>query len=335
VLEAAGLPEPKVVNGTPQTPIQGVSMVYTFDAPKAKSTHTKQYFEIFGNRGIYSDGWLAGTVHKAPWEAKPREALTADVWELYDTTKDFSLANNLAASNPDKLKEMQELFLKEAIANNVLPIDDRGVERANAAVAGRPDLMEGRTSLTLYEGMKGLSENVFINVKNSALSITADVDIPQTGAQGVIIAQAGRFGGWSLYLKDGKPTYTYNYLGLQRFTVASPQSLHGGKATIRFDFAYDGGMGKGGMGTLSVNSQKVAEGRIERTQCCVFSADEGADVGADDGTPVSEDYEAGEASKFTGKIARVTIELKPGKPLEKAETDQLEENQRLKQQSQE
>ena len=333
VLEAAGLPEPKSVNGTAQTPIQGVSMVYTFDAPKAKSTHTTQYFEIFGNRGIYSDGWLAGTVHKAPWEAKPREALTADVWELYDTTKDFSLANNLAASNDDKLKEMQALFIKEAIANNVLPIDDRGVERVNAALAGRPDLMQGRTSLTLYEGMKGISENVFINVKNTSLSITADVDVPQAGAKGVILAQAGRFGGWSLYLKDGKPTYTYNYLGLQRFTIASSQSLPAGKATIVFDFAYEGGMGKGGKGMISVNGQKVAEGRIERTQCCVFSADEGADVGVDDGTPVSEDYEAGEASAFTGQIAKVTIELKPGKQLDKAETDRLEENQELEQQS--
>ena len=193
VLEAAGLPEPKIVDGTPQTPIQGVSMVYTFDAPKAKSTHTTQYFEIFGNRGIYSDGWLAGTVHKAPWEAKPREALSADVWELYDTTKDFSLTNNLAKSNPAKLKEMQELFTKEAIANYVLPIDDRGAERANAAIAGRPDVMAGRTALTVYEGMKGMSENVFINVKNTSLSITADVDIPQAGAKGVILAQAGRF----------------------------------------------------------------------------------------------------------------------------------------------
>jgi arylsulfatase len=333
VLEAAGLPEPKVVNGTPQTPIQGVSMVYTFDAPKAKSTHTTQYFEIFGNRGIYADGWLAGTVHKAPWEAKPREALTADVWELYDTTKDFSLTSNLATSNPAKLKEMQALFIKEAIANNVLPIDDRGAERVNAAVAGRPDLMEGRTSLTLYDGMKGLSENVFINVKNSSLNVTADVDVPQSKAQGVIIAQGGRFGGWSLYVKDGKPTYTYNYLGLQRYTVTSSQTLAPGKATIRFDFAYDGGMGKGGGGTLSVNGQKVGEGRIEHTQCCIFSADEGTDVGVDDGTPVSEDYVAGEASKFSGKIAKVTIELKPGKQLDKAQIDQLEKNQELKQQS--
>ncbi len=333
VLEAANLPEPKSVNGTVQTPIQGVSMLYTFDAPKAKTTHTTQYFEIFGNRGVYSDGWLAGTVHKAPWEAKPREALSADVWELYDTTKDFSLVNNLATSNPEKLKEMQALFIKEAIANNVLPIDDRGIERVNAKLAGRPDVMGGRTSLTVYEGMKGISENVFINVKNTSLSITADVDVPDGKGKGVILAQAGRFGGWSLYLADGKPTYTYNYLGLQSFTISSSQPLPAGKATIKFDFAYDGGMGKGGTGTISVNGQKVAEGRIERTQCCVFSADEGADVGVDDGTPVSESYQAGEASKFTGKIAKVTIDLKPGKPLDKSQTGQLEHNDELEQQS--
>jgi arylsulfatase A-like enzyme len=329
VLEAAGLPEPKIVNGTPQTPIQGVSMVYTFDAPKAKSTQTTQYFEIFGNRGIYSDGWLAGTIHKAPWEAAPREALSADVWELCDTSKDFSLASNLALSNPAKLKEMQELFLKEAIANHVLPIDDRGVERANAAVAGRPDLMKGRTSLTVYEGMKGLSENVFINVKNGSLRITADVELPASKAQGVIIAQAGRFGGWSLYLRDGQPTYTYNYLGLQRYTVSSNQPLGAGKATITLDFAYDGGMGNGGIATLSVNGQSVGEGRIEHTQCCIFSADEGTD----DGTPVSEDYEAGEASKFTGKIFNVTIDTKPGKPFDKAQTDEIEQNEELERQS--
>jgi arylsulfatase len=193
--------------------------------------------------------------------------------------------------------------------------------------------MAGRTSLTLYEGMKGISENVFINVKNTSLSITADVEIPHAGAKGVIIAQAGRFGGWSLYLKDGKPTYTYNYLGLQRFTVAAPRAIPTGKATIRFDFAYDGGMGKGGTASLSVNAQKVAEGRIEHTQCCIFSADEGADVGVDDGTPVSEDYQAGEASRFNGKIAKVTIELKPAKPLDKTEANQLEQNHELEQQS--
>ena len=182
--------------------------------------------------------------------------------------------------------------------------------------------------------MKGMSENVFINVKNSSLSITADVDVPQGKAEGVILAQAGRFGGWSLYLKDGKPTYTYNWLGLERYTVVASQPLAPGKATIRLEFAYDGGgIGKGGMGTLFVNDQKVGEGRIEKTQCCVFSADEGADVGIDDGTPVSEDYKAGEESKFSGKIFKVTVALKPGKPLDKADAEKIEDNDALAKQS--
>ena len=310
VLEAAELPEPKVVNGTPQEPIEGVSMVYTFVNATATSRHYAQYFEIMGNRGIYADGWLAGTIHRAPWEMKPRAALLDDKWELYDTRNDFSLVNNLVAKNPVKLKELQDLFLKEAVKNHVLPIDDRIIERFNAATAGRPDLMAGRTSLTVYEGMTGMSENVFINTKNRSHTITADVDIPQGSANGVILAQAGRFGGWSLYIKEGKPTYTYNFVGLQRFTVASSQALAAGKATIRYEFASDGpGMGKGGIGTILVNGQKVAEGRIEHTQCCVFSADEGADVGTDDGTPVTEDYKEGN-NKFTGTIQKVTIELK-------------------------
>jgi hypothetical protein len=309
VLEAAELPEPKVVNGTPQAPIEGVSMVYTFANAKVPTRHYVQYFEILGNRAIYSDGWLAGTLHRAPWEAKPRTALLEDKWELYDTRNDFSLANDLAAKNPAKLKELQSLFLKEAVKYRVLPIDDRVFERLIPAMAGRPDLMGGRTSLTVYEGMTGMSENVFINLKNKSHTITADVEIPQGSANGVILAQAGRFGGWSLYMKDGKPTYTYNFLGLQRFTVASSQPLPAGKATIRFEFASDGpGMGKGGVGTILVNGQKVAEGRIEHTQCCFFSADEGADVGMDEATPVTEDYKEGD-NKFTGAIYKVMIEL--------------------------
>jgi arylsulfatase A-like enzyme len=309
ILDAAGLPEPKSVNGTPQTPIEGVSMVYTFANAKTPSTHTTQYFEIFGNRAIYNDGWLAGTIHRAAWELKPRATLENDKWELYDTRSDFSLANDLAAKDPDKLKEMQDLFLKEAVKYSVLPIDDRTLERLNAAMVGRPDLMAGRTSLTVHEGMTGMSENVFINIKNRSHTITADVDIPKGGANGVILAQAGRFGGWSFYLKDGKPTYTYNWLGLQRYTVAAKQTLPAGKATIRFEFAYDGGgVGRGGTGTLFVNGKTVATGRIEHTECCGFSADEGADVGADEGTPVTEAYKV--PFKFTGKIAQVTIELK-------------------------
>jgi arylsulfatase A-like enzyme len=330
VLEAAELPEPKVVNGTPQEPIEGVSMVYTFANAKATSRHYVQYFEIMGNRAIYSDGWLAGTVHRAPWEAKPRTALPDDKWELYDTRNDFSLVNNLAAKNPAKLKELQDLFLKEAVKNRVLPIDDRVIERMIPAMAGRPDLMGSRTSLTLYEGMTGMSENVFINLKNRSHTITADLEIPQGGANGVILAQAGRFGGWSLYMKDGKPTYTYNFLGLQRFNIAAAQPLPTGKATIRYEFASDApGMGKGGIGTIFVNGQKVAEGQIEHTQCCFFSADEGADVGVDEGTPVTEDYKVGN-NKFTGKIEKVTIDLKEVKAADKGEAEQSRKEASLK-----
>lgn len=320
ILEAANLPEPKSVNGTIQAPIEGVSMVYTFDHPQAESTHRTQYFEIMGNRGIYQDGWFAGTIHRAPWEPLPRGKLQDDKWELYDTHQDFSLANNLATTNPEKLKAMQDVFMSEAIKNRVLPIDDRVFERVNAETAGRPDLMGGRTSLTLSEGMVGMSENVFINIKNRSLSMTADVEIPQGGSDGVILAQGGRFGGWSLYVKDGKPTYCYNFLGLQQTKVAAPQALTVGKATIRMDFDYDGGgVGKGGTASLLVNGEKVASGRIERTQPAIFSADETAGVGVDDATPVTTDYKERD-NGFTGKILKVTVEVKPIGTADKAET---------------
>ncbi|WNM63588.1 arylsulfatase [Candidatus Nitrospira neomarina] len=323
VLEAAGLPEPTMVNGTKQSPIEGVSMVYTFDDAQAKGRHQVQYFEILGNRGIYADGWFAGTIHRAPWEFEPRRALLDDIWELYDTRDDFSLTNDLAAKNPDKLKELQALFMEEAVKYRVLPIDDRLLERINAATAGRPDLMAGRTSLTLYEGMEGMSENVFINTKNRSHTITAELEIPDEGANGVILAQAGRFGGWSLYVKDGKPTYTYNFLGLQRFTVAAPHTLEPGKVTIRYEFVYEGpGMGKGGVGTIFVNDQKVAEGNIKHTQCCVFSADEGADVGLDEGTPVIENYGIPAPYRFNGTIKQVTIDLQDMKAADRHKANQ-------------
>jgi len=324
ILEAAGLPEPKAVNGVAQAPIEGVSMLGSFNDAKAKDNHLTQYFEIFGNRAIYHDGWLAGTVHKAPWEQKPRASLENDVWELYDTRADFSLANDLAGKDPAKLKEMQDLFMKEAQKYNVLPLDDRTLERFNAALVGRPDLMAGRTSLTVYEGMTGMSENVFINTKNRSHTITAEVEIPKGGANGVVLAQAGRFGGWSLYLKDGKPTYHYNFLGLARFTIAAKDPVPAGKATIRYEFAYDGGgLAKGGLGTIFVNDRKVAEGRIERTQPMVFSGDEGADVGEDGETPVTEDYGIAAPYKFTGRIHKVTIDIKEMKQADKAEESKL------------
>jgi arylsulfatase A-like enzyme len=319
VLEAAGLPEPKSVNGTVQTPIEGVSMVYTFDDAKADGRHKVQYFEMIGNRAIYADGWYAATIHKAPWEAKPRAALLDDKWELYDTRTDFSLANDLAAANPAKLKELQDLFMKEAVKYHVLPIDDRSIERLNPKLAGRPDLMGDRTSLTMHAGMTGMSENAFINVKNRSLTITADVEIPAGGANGVILAQGGRFGGWSLYMKGGRPVYAYNLLGLQRFTVTGAEAVPAGKATIRLAFAYDGGgLGKGGLATIYVNDKKVAAGRIERTQPMLFSLDDAADVGIDEGTPVTEDYTSS-GSSFTGRIFKVTVDVKEMGAGEKAE----------------
>ena len=312
ILEAAGLPEPTMVNGVRQRPMDGVSMAYTFDDAKARDRHVTQYFEMFGNRAIYHDGRFARTIHRAPWEPKPRRPLTEDIWELYDTRKDFSLVNDLATENPQKLAELQALFMKEAQKNHALPIDDRTMERVNPALAGRPDLMGARTSLTLAEGMTGLSENVFLNVKNKSKIITAEIDVPDGGAHGALIVQGGRFGGWELYVHNGFPAYDYNFLGLQRFTVAGKDKLKPGKATIRFEFAYDGGgFGKGGMGTLYVNGEKVAEGRIERTQPMIFSADETADVGIDLATPVVEAIGSERASKFTGKIHKVTVEVKP------------------------
>jgi arylsulfatase len=311
ILQAAGLPEPTVVNGTPQIPIEGVSMAYTFDDARAPERHTTQYFEIAGNRAIYHDGWLARTIHKAPWEPKPRRALADDVWELYDVRADFSLVDDLAAKQPQKLAEMKALFMKEAETHNVLPLDDRVFERALAELVGRPDLMGGRTSLTLAEGMTGMMENVFVSVKNKSKTLTAEVDVPQGGGNGTIVAQGGRFGGWSLYVKDGVPAYDYNFLGMSRSTVAASKPLAPGKSTIRFDFAYDGGgPGKGGVGTIFVNGEQVAQGRIERTQAMMFSADETADVGIDLGTPVVETIGSESKSRFTGRIPKLTVEVR-------------------------
>ena len=320
ILEAAGLPEPKTVNGIKQRPMDGTSMVYTFDDAGAENHHTIQYFEMFGNRAIYHDGWWARTIHRAPWEPKPRRGLTEDIWELYDMDNDFSMVNDLSKKYPRKLAQMQKLFLEEAEKNHVLPIDDRVFERVNAELVGRPTLMGDRTSLTLAQGMTGMSENVFINIKNKSKILTAEIEVPEDGGNGAIIVQGGRFGGWALYVLNGVPGYDYNFLGLQRFTVAAENKLSPGKHTIKFDFAYDGGgLAKGGLGTLYVDGKKVAEGRIPHTQPMIFSADETADVGIDLATPVVESIGAERESKFTGTIYKVTVETKNMKKAEKAE----------------
>ncbi len=327
VLEAAGLPFPKSVNGTAQRPFDGTSMVYTFDNAKSKETHTTQYFEMFANRGIYHDGWVACTRHSIPWLMVPNPPLANDVWELYNMTEDFSQANDLAAKNPAKLKELQSLFMKEAAKNHVLPIDDRRSERFDAAIAGRPDLMGARTSLTVYPGMVGMTENAFINIKNRSFTITAPVELKDANTNGVIIAQAGAFGGWVLYMKDGKLHHEYNYFGVERTNIAGPAALSAGKHEIRYEFISDGPKpGAGGKSVLYVDGQQVAEGHIPKTQPFAFSADEGADVGVDGETAVSSDYKQGD-NKFTGKIDKVTIDTKPSNlsPADKKAVEDAEE----------
>jgi arylsulfatase len=310
IYQAVGVPAPRMVNGVQQRPIEGVPMNYSFDNASAPDTRKTQYFEMIGNRAIYHDGWFAGTIHKAPWEAEPRRPLLEDVWELYNVNEDFSQATDLAASNPAKLEELKKMFMAEAVKYNVLPIDDRSIERFDPVIAGRPDLMNGRTKLVLYEGAKGIPENAFINIKNTSLTITAAVDVP-ANASGVLLCQGGDFGGWSLFMMNGRITYAYNWVGLETYTITSTQTVQPGKHTITFDFAYDGGRGGGGTGTLSIDGQKVGEGKIAKTNSNTFGIDESADVGTDENTPVVPSYKGKE--RFNGKIGSITIETLPGK----------------------
>jgi arylsulfatase len=310
VLEAAKIPQPTRVNGIEQRPMDGVSMLYTVADAKAKDRRATQYFEMFGNRAIYHEGWVACTRHSVPWLMGELPPVSEDVWELYNVDEDFSQANNLAQKFPEKLKELQEVFNREAIRNHVFPIDDRRAQRFNPTLAGRPDLMGGRKSLTVYEGMTGLMENVFINVKSVAHTITAEIEVNDAKASGVIISQAGTFGGWTLYMKDGKPHHEYNWFGLERTNIGGAEPLAPGKHTITYEFVPDAAKpGTGGKSILSVDGRKVAEGHIPKTQAFAFSGDEGADVGVDGETNVSPDYPQYN-NRFTGGIRKVTIDLK-------------------------
>jgi len=311
ILEAAKLPEPKMINGVEQRPMDGVSMLYVTDNSEAEGRHTTQYFEMFGNRAIYHEGWLARVIHMVPWVGKPLNTLQEDKWELYNTEEDFSLTNNLAETNPDKLEELKVLFDKEAIKNDVYPLDDRLYERFNATIAGRPDLMGDRTSLTLAQGMDGIMENTFLNVKNNSKTITANLELVGND-RGIILSQGGKFGGWALYMDNGKPAYTYNWFGLDSYTVMSSKAIPKGSAEVKLDFAYEGGedLGKGGVATIYVNGEKVAEGRIEKTIPPVFSADETADVAKDDATQVATSvFKDAKDSEFTGYVKKVEIRI--------------------------
>jgi arylsulfatase len=309
ILEAAGIAEPTFVNGVQQSPIEGTSMVYSFNAADASERHDLQYFEMFGNRGIYYRGWSAVTRHSTPWlphEVPP--ALDDDTWELYDGSSDWTQARDLSAEQPDRLAGLQRLWLIEAVKYNVLPIDDRRYERLNATMAGRPQLVSG-TSQVLFPGMKRLSEHSVIDVKNRSFTVTASVEAaPQGTTNGVIVAQGGRFGGWALYLKQGRAKFVYNLLGIQSFVTEADRELPSGRHQIRAEFAYDGGgLAKGGTVTLFLDAEPMGTGRVDATQPVIFSADETTDIGDDYGTPVSADY--GAPSRFDGRIELVQIDI--------------------------
>jgi arylsulfatase A-like enzyme len=336
ILEAVGVQVPVVLNGTTQKPLDGVSMVYTFDDAKAPTRHNTQYFEIAGNRGLYEDGWVASTTPlRLPWQVAGVEPDPDDFpWELYNVARDFSQSNNLAKQNPKKLQDLEALFLIEAAKYNVLPIDSSFADRANPAI--RPNLNRGRTHYTYYPGMIRIPEASAPDIKNKSFRIVADVELPQGGADGVIVTQGGRFGGWGLLVLDRKPMFAYAFSNQDgdkypnqkkyKFRIAGTDPLPAGKHTIGFDFAYDGGgIGKPGTGTLTVDGKKVGEGRIDLTQPIRFSLDESFDVGQDTGTPVIDEYDSKMPFKFTGVLNKVEIDLGANQlaPQKRGELDRL------------
>jgi arylsulfatase A-like enzyme len=310
VLEAAGLPQPLIVHGVNQRPIEGTSMAYSFDDATAPDRHETQYFEMFGNRGIYHKGWTGVTKHKTPWLLVGEQvvAFDDDVWELYDTRTDWTQARDLAADQPERLHELQRLWLIEATRYGVLPLDDRAVERLHPEISGRPTLIQGNSQL-LFGGMGRLSEASVLSIKNRSHSVTAELVVPEGGAEGVIVAQGGSIGGWSLYAKDGRPKYCYNLLGVQRFYVEGDRVLEPGVRQVRAEFAYDGGgLGKGGDVTLFVDGDPVGAGRVDATAAMIFSADDTCDVGIEGGAIVTDDYGARD-NAFSGDVSWVQIDI--------------------------
>ena len=311
ILEAAGIPAPTMVEGVAQSPLEGVSMMYSFNHASAPDRHVLQYFEMFGNRGIYHEGWTAGTKHRTPWVLTGNAAIAFDddKWELYDTTKDWTQAVDLAKEHPDKLHELQRLWLIEAARHQVLPLDDRGIERVLDDASGRPRIVSG-TSQILFDGMT-VNLDAVLDVKNRSHAITAGVVVPASGAAGVIFAQGTNFGGFALYAPGGRLAYVYNFLGLETYVVKAPDPLSPGEHQVQMSFAYDGGgLGKGGTVSLFVDGTKVAEGRVEQTHPVIFSVGASATVGDKTGAPIVPDL-AVNGNRWSGEVAAVRIDLDP------------------------
>jgi arylsulfatase len=307
VLDAAGLPAPREVNGVAQMPLHGVSMRYSFDDAAAADRRRTQYFEMFVNRGIYHEGWTAVTRHSTPWLMHEMPDIAEDVWELYGPD-DWTQAHDLAAEYPEKLAELQRLFIIEGTRYDVFPLDDRRVERFNSDLAGRPVLIQGNSQL-LFRGMKRLSESSVVNVKNKSHAVTAEIVVPDGGGSGALIAQGGQYGGWALYMHEGLLAYCYNTFGVELHKVYTESKVPAGDRQVRMEFDYDGGgLGKGGSVTLFVDGQPAGSGRVENTVPMVFSADETTDLGEDTGTSVSDDY-APHGSQFNGRVRWVQIDL--------------------------
>jgi len=306
ILEAAGIPAPLSVNGIQQAPLEGVSMMATLRDGDEPESHLVQYFEMMGNRGIYHNGWTAVTKHRTPWKADAPVPFDDDVWELYGP-QDWTQAHDRAADEPQKLAELQRLWLIEAVKYNVVPLDDRGFERINPDIAGRPQLIRGNSQL-LFDGMR-VSEHCVVNIKNKSHSVTANVVVPDGGADGVIVTQGGQAGGWSLYVHDGRLKYCYNFFGIQYFVATAETALPAGPRQVRMEFSYDGGgLAKGGDVTLFYDGKAVGSGRVDATVPMAFSADEACDVGSDTGSPASPDY-GPTGNRFTGTIEWVQIDI--------------------------
>lgn len=311
IFEAAGIPHPVLVDGVAQQPIEGTSMLYTFNSPEAEDRRRTQYFEMCGNRSIYHEGWTAVTRHGTPWQMVPEglPSFDEDVWELYDTRTDWSQTHNVADKYPEKLRELQQLFLIEASRYNVFPLDDRVTERENPEVAGRIDLLGDRTSVTYRTGMGRFTEETTLNVKNRSHTVTARIEVPEDGGNGVIIAQGGRFGGWSLYVLDGYLNYAHNCYGRDLYTVRAETRLDPGVQEVVMEFQYDGdGIGKGGEVHLSAEGRTIGKGRVDQTTAYYFSFDETLNIGVDRGTPVTDDYVPVD-NGFTGTVHTVRIDL--------------------------
>jgi len=310
ILEAANIQAPEILNGIPQKPIEGISMMYAFNDAKTPDRRKQQIFELVSNRAMYQNGWMASSIAYAPWQ-EIRTGYNPDKakWELYHIDEDFSQGNDLAAKNPEKLKALQDLWWAEAAKNDILPLDWRALERISDQLTGRPSLAEGRNTFVYATPLVALPEGSAPNLKNKSFSITADAEIPADGGDGMIFTQGGITAGWGFYILNGKLIGLHNYIGLERYKAVSTENVPNGKVKLVFDFKYDGGgMSKGGTITLFANGKKIGEGRVEKTSGYRYSLYEGQDIGEDSGSPVDFDYTP--PFKFKGKLNSVTVELK-------------------------